>query len=177
MWNDTPWQFTRWYNKVPQSRLWDSVGKHIRVVHSSHSWAIFGSFLSIWQRNKQKVAKNGMQNDVKNVYHEHSGKENLEKWWENAFFSPGTVPKRWKMIIFQFTFCKIEVRVPFWVPFCQKINIFISISFDSEFHFRVKCNENELKNEVKNGWKSQLWTTLLQAKSCHELALRIKMRK
>ena len=59
----------------------------IRVVHGSHSWAIFGSFsnsfsgsfLSIWQRNKQKVAKNGIQNDVKNVYHEHSGKENLEK--------------------------------------------------------------------------------------------------
>jgi len=24
--------------------------------------------LSIWQRNKQKGTKNGMQNDVKNVY-------------------------------------------------------------------------------------------------------------
>jgi hypothetical protein len=50
--------------------------------------------LSIWQRNKQKGAKNGLQNDVKNVYREHPGKENLEKWWENAFFSPGTVPKQ-----------------------------------------------------------------------------------
>jgi hypothetical protein len=63
-----------------------------------HFWVIFklifGSFLSIWQRNKQKGAKNGLQNDVKNVYREHPGKENLEKWWENAFFSPGTVPKR-----------------------------------------------------------------------------------
>ena len=37
---------------------------------------IFGSFLSIWQRNKQKVAKNEIQNDVKNVYCERSGKEN-----------------------------------------------------------------------------------------------------
>ena len=33
-----------------------------RVVHSSHSWAIFGSFSCIWQRNKQK----GMKNHVKN---------------------------------------------------------------------------------------------------------------
>jgi hypothetical protein len=48
--------------------------------------------LSIWQRNKQKVAKNGIQNDVKNVYREHPGKEILEKWCENAFFSSGTVP-------------------------------------------------------------------------------------
>jgi hypothetical protein len=55
---------------------------------------IFGPFLSIWQRNKQKGAKNGIKNDMKNVYRERSGKGNLEKWWENAFFSPGTVPKR-----------------------------------------------------------------------------------
>ena len=87
---------------------------HIRVVHSSHSWAIFGSFLSIWQRNKQKVAKNGIQNDVKNVYHECSGKENLEKWWENAFFLPGTAPKWWKMIKKWITSCKSKVRVPFF---------------------------------------------------------------
>jgi tRNA uridine 5-carbamoylmethylation protein Kti12 len=50
--------------------------------------------LSIWQRNKQKGAKNGIKNDVKNVYRERFGKGNLEKWWENAFFLPGTVPKQ-----------------------------------------------------------------------------------
>ena len=38
--------------------------------------AILGPFLSIWQRNKQKGAKNGLQNDVKNVYREHPGKDN-----------------------------------------------------------------------------------------------------
>ena len=134
------WRPSIWWRQVGESinvsstmpRLrgqyngWELTWVLNRVVHGSHSWAIFGSFsnsfsfLSIWQRNKQKGAKNGLQNDVKNVYREHPGMENLEKWWENAFFSPGTVPKRWKMIIFQFTFCKIEVRVPFWVPFCQK---------------------------------------------------------
>jgi hypothetical protein len=55
---------------------------------------IFGSFLYIWQRNKQKGIKNDAKNDVKNGYREHPGKENLEKWCENAFFSPGTVPKQ-----------------------------------------------------------------------------------
>jgi hypothetical protein len=35
--------------------------------------------LSVWQKNKQKGAKNEIKNDVKNVYREHPGKENLEK--------------------------------------------------------------------------------------------------
>jgi hypothetical protein len=56
--------------------------------------AIFGSFSSIWWRNKQKETKNGTENDVKNSYRETPGKGNLEKWSKNAFFSPGTVPKR-----------------------------------------------------------------------------------
>jgi len=51
---------------------------------------IFGSFLCIWQRNKQK----GMKNDVKNGYREHPGKEIFEKWSKNAFFPSGTPPKR-----------------------------------------------------------------------------------
>ena len=50
----------------------------LRVVYGRHSWVIFESFSSIWQKNKQKAAKNGMQNDVKNVYREHSRKEILE---------------------------------------------------------------------------------------------------
>jgi hypothetical protein len=62
---------------------------HFRLIFK----LIFGPFLSIWQRNKQKGTENGMKNDVKNVYREHSGKEILEKWWKNAFFLPGTVPK------------------------------------------------------------------------------------
>ena len=74
-------------------------GSHIRVVHGSHFWLIFklifGSFsCSIWQRNKQKGIKNDAKNDVKNGYREHPGKENLEKWSKNAFFPPGTLPKR-----------------------------------------------------------------------------------
>ena len=40
-------------------------------------------------RNKQKGIKNDVKNDVKNGYHEHPGKENLEKWSKNAFFPPG----------------------------------------------------------------------------------------
>jgi len=63
-----------------------------------HFWLIFklifGSFLCIWQRNKQKGTKNDVKNDVKNGYREHPGKEILEKWSKNAFFPSGTLPKR-----------------------------------------------------------------------------------
>jgi hypothetical protein len=38
--------------------------------------------------------KNDAKNDVKNGYREHPGKEILEKWSKNAFFPPGTLPKR-----------------------------------------------------------------------------------
>jgi hypothetical protein len=55
---------------------------------------IFGSFLCIWQRNKQKGIKKDVKNDVKNGNHERSGKGILEKWSKNAFFPPGTLPKR-----------------------------------------------------------------------------------
>ena len=41
-----------------------------------------------------KVTENDVENDVKNGYHEHPGKEILEKWSKNAFFPSGTVPKR-----------------------------------------------------------------------------------
>ena len=56
----------------------------------THFWAIF-EYLA--EEQKQKGTKNGMQNDVKNVYCERSGKENLEKWWENAFFSRHSAKK------------------------------------------------------------------------------------
>jgi hypothetical protein len=35
-----------------------------------------------------------MENDAKNGYREHPGKGILEKWSKNAFFLPGTGPKR-----------------------------------------------------------------------------------
>jgi len=63
---------------------------HFRLIFN----LIFGSFSSIWQRNKQKGTKNGTENDVKNGYREHPGKGISEKWSKNAFFSPGTGPKR-----------------------------------------------------------------------------------
>jgi hypothetical protein len=56
--------------------------------------------------------KNGMENDVKNGCCEHPGNGMIEKWSKNAFFSSGTVPKRAKMIIFQFPFCTSRGRVP-----------------------------------------------------------------
>ena len=67
----------------------------IRVVHSWHFWAIFGSFSCIW-RNKQKGIKNDVKNDVKNGYREHPGKENLEKWSKNAFFPSRHTAKKTK---------------------------------------------------------------------------------
>ena len=63
--------------------------------------AILGPFLAHFQTHfwlifmylAEKQTK-GNENDVKNGYHEHPGKENLEKWCKNAFFPPGTLPKR-----------------------------------------------------------------------------------
>jgi hypothetical protein len=101
----------------------------------AHFWLIFklifGSFLSIWQRNKQKGTKNGMENDVKIGYREHPGNGIIEKWSKNAFFSPGTVPKRAKMIIFRFPFCKSEGRVPFSIFFFS-----FSVSFSSTMELK-----------------------------------------
>ena len=115
---------------------------HFQVIFK----LIFGSFLSIWQRNKQKVAKNGIQNDVKNVYRERSGKENDgkmhfshqaqrqngEKWSKNG---------------------SLLVKARLGFHFFKNYHFHIHFFFDSEFHFWIKCIENETKNEVKNGSK------------------------
>ena len=117
---------------------------------SAHFKLIFGSFLCIWQSNKQK----GIKNDVKNGYHEHPGKEILEKWGKNAFFPSGTLPKRWTMIIFQVYFCKSEVRV----PFCINFSFILSFNFEK---METKWNGKWLKNDWKMDQKCQLWTTLI----------------
>ena len=44
------------------------LGKHIRVVHSRHFWAIFMCL-------GQNDLKNEIKNDVKNGYCEHPGKQ------------------------------------------------------------------------------------------------------
>ena len=54
-----------------------------------------------------------MENGMENGYCKHPGNRIIEKWSKNPFFSPGTVPKRAKMIIFQFPFGKSKGRVPF----------------------------------------------------------------
>ena len=38
----------------------------IKVVHSWHFWAIFGSFLIVWLKNDQNGPKNELKNDAKN---------------------------------------------------------------------------------------------------------------
>ena len=45
----------------------------IRVVHSSHFRLLFGSFLTVWQKNDQKVTEKEMKNEMKNGYHETPG--------------------------------------------------------------------------------------------------------
>ena len=51
---------------------------YIRVVHGSHSLAIFDSFLipfsAHFPPNKENDAENDEKNDEKNGYHEHPGK-------------------------------------------------------------------------------------------------------
>ena len=97
-----------------------------------------------------------MKNGVKNGYREHPGKEILEKWSKNAFFPSGTLPKRWKMIIFRVYFCKSKVRV----PFCITV-IFLSFSVSILRKMETKWNGKWLKNNWKMDQKCQLWTSLL----------------
>ena len=52
----------------------------------THFWLIF-----MYLAEKQTKVT---ENDAKNGYREHPGKEILEKWSKNAFFPSGTVPKR-----------------------------------------------------------------------------------
>ena len=55
--------------------------RKIRVIHSSHFLAtfrllfnlLFGSFLTIWQKNDQKVTKKEMKNEIRNGYCETPG--------------------------------------------------------------------------------------------------------
>ena len=124
----------------------------------AHFWLIFklifGSFLSIWQRNKQKGTKNGMENDVKNGYCETPGKWILGKWSKNAFFSPGTLPKNEKCSFFGFIFAKARLGFHF---------LFISLSFSVSIlrKMETKWNGKWFKNEQNMDWKCQLWMTLL----------------
>ena len=103
---------------------------------------------------------NDVKNDVKNGYHEHPGKEILEKWSKNAFFPLGTLPKRWKMIIFWVYFCKSKINV----PFCINISFILSFNFESTLgKMERKRNGKWLKNDWKMDQKCQLWTTLLES--------------
>ena len=62
------------------------------------------------------------------------------KWCENAFFSPGTLPKRWKMILFWVHFCNSKVRVPFF------------IHFSSILSFNFENNGNKMKWKMIQKW-------------------------
>ena len=104
--------------------------------------AILGPFSAHFRTHSNKMAlKMEWKNDVKNSYHETLRKGNLEKWSKNAFFSLGTLPKSWKMIIFRVHFCKSEVRVPFFIH--------------SSFNFEKNGNKMKWKNDVK---MSEKWT-------------------
>ena len=59
---------------------------HNRVVHSSHFWAIFGSFLASFLDHFQGLAEKWLQNETKNGYHERSETQTFVKWQQNAFY-------------------------------------------------------------------------------------------
>jgi len=50
-----------------------TVNNPIRIIHSSHFWFLFGSFLLVWQKHQQKVTKNEIKNGMKNGYCETPG--------------------------------------------------------------------------------------------------------
>ena len=79
-------------------------------------------------------------------------------------WDPDPAPKWWKMIekwITSWSSCKSEVRVPFF----KKLTFSYPFLFWFWVSFQLKCNQNQIKIEVKNGWKmdekGQLWLTLL----------------
>ena len=125
-----------------------------RVVHSSNFWLIFSSFLSIWQRNKQKGTKNGMENDVENGYCEHPGMGILEKWSKFAFFCQAQGQKDEKWSFFSSLFAKARLGFHFAINF-------LSFSVSILRKMETKWNGKWFKNEWKMDWKCQLWTTLL----------------
>ena len=76
-----------------------------------------------------------MKNDVKNGYRETPGKGISEKWCKNAFFSPGTVPKR-----------------SFFGSFLQKRGWgSIFLAFCIHFYFILSFNFGKNGNKMK--WK------------------------
>ena len=61
---------------------------------SAHFQTHFRLIFMYLAEKQTKVTENDVENDAKNGYREHPGKEILEKWSKNAFFPSGTVPKR-----------------------------------------------------------------------------------
>ena len=61
---------------------------------SAHFQTHFRLIFMYLAEKQIKVTENDVENDAKNGYREHPGKEILEKWSKNAFFLSGTVPKR-----------------------------------------------------------------------------------
>ena len=82
---------------------------------------------------------------MKNVYCEHPRKENLEKWSENAFFSPGTVPKRWKWPFLGSLFVKARLGFHFWKMNISNFIFYFILSFNSK--------KNGTKKESRMKWK------------------------
>ena len=107
---------------------------HFRLIFE----LIFGSFSSIWQRNKQNGTINGMENDVKNTYPREGKSRKME---QKRIFLARHTAKMMKNDHFWVHFCKIKVRVPFFIY--------------SQFQFWEKWKQNEMENDVKMSGK---WT-------------------
>ena len=51
----------------------DSFNSFFVNHYSSHFWLLFGYFLTVWQKNDQKVTEKEMKNEMKNGYCETPG--------------------------------------------------------------------------------------------------------
>ena len=85
-----------------------------------------------------------MENDVKNSYREIPGKGILGKWSKNAFFSPGTLPKKMKNVHFSGPFFA-KARLGFHFLFIF-LSFSVSILRKMETKWNVKMSEKLTEN-------------------------------
>ena len=141
-----------------------------RVVHSSHSWAIFGSFsisfLAHFCLFGRGTNKSGLKMEWKMMWKMVTVKSPEREFQKNGAKMHFSRQAQCQKDHFLVPFCKSEVRVPFFWHFAF---IFILFWVSILGKMETKWNGKWFKNEWKMDQKCQLWTTLLMKNSCRSV--------
>ena len=132
-----------------------------RVVHSSHSWAIFGSFSNSFsghfcvfgRETNKREQKMEWKMTWKMVTVNTLGRKFLKNGAKMHFSLQAHCQKDEKWSFFRSLFAEA------WVGFHFAV-IFLSFSLSFSSKMESKWNAKWLKNEWKMSQKCQLWTTL-----------------